>query len=151
MSKRSSIQTEDETDDEDEPDPRHQLGHAGPSSMLSPSSPEDGDLDPAPSLLHRRERDDQERLDLEEEMRERVMSEAQGELGAGFADLDMQDRKLGESGTTSRGPEKGECRGLALTFSVDPKLSSFVSVFPARFPFCLAARQYSSLSHFLST
>ena len=109
MSKRAGTQSEDDTDDDDGLDQRHHVGHVGPSAMLSPSSPEDGDMDPAASLLNRRERDDQERLDLEEEMRERVMSEAQGELGAGFADLDMQDRKLGETGKTSQGPERGEC------------------------------------------
>ncbi|WVW82319.1 hypothetical protein I302_104325 [Kwoniella bestiolae CBS 10118] len=44
------------------------------SSMLSPSGPEYGDLDPAPSIIHRQERDKQEELDLEEEARERELN-----------------------------------------------------------------------------
>lgn len=50
------------------------------SSMMSPSGPEDGDLDPAATLIHRTELDDQERLDLEEEARERMISGIQGDL-----------------------------------------------------------------------
>ncbi|WWC99695.1 hypothetical protein V866_006600 [Kwoniella sp. B9012] len=46
------------------------------SSMLSPSGPEYGDLDPAPSIIHRQERDKQEELDLEEEARERELNAA---------------------------------------------------------------------------
>ncbi|OCF33342.1 AMP deaminase [Kwoniella heveanensis BCC8398] len=57
------------------------------SSMLSPSGPEDGDLDPAPSIIHRQERDKQERLDLEEEARERQLDSALlGALNMGSGD-----------------------------------------------------------------
>ena len=45
--------------------------------MTSPSGPEDGDLDPTPTLLHRKEMDAQERLDLEEEKRERELSQSE--------------------------------------------------------------------------
>lgn len=44
------------------------------STMLSPSGPEYGDLDPGPVLLHRQERDAQERLDLEEENQEKELA-----------------------------------------------------------------------------
>ncbi|WRT64147.1 AMP deaminase [Kwoniella shivajii] len=60
------------------------------SSMLSPSGPEDGDLDPAPSIIHRQERDKEEALDLEEEGRERNLDAAllqalnAGDKGAGI-------------------------------------------------------------------
>lgn len=43
------------------------------STMLSPSGVENGDLDPAGILIHRVERDKDERLDLEEEKRERAI------------------------------------------------------------------------------
>lgn len=43
------------------------------STMFSPSAPEDGDLDPRRSFIHRTELDSQERLDLEEEARERML------------------------------------------------------------------------------
>ncbi|RSH92905.1 hypothetical protein EHS25_008351 [Saitozyma podzolica] len=46
------------------------------STMLSPSGPDSGDLDPLASVIHRQELDSQERLDLEEEAREREMSQA---------------------------------------------------------------------------
>ena len=52
------------------------------TSTLSPSGPENGDLDPAPTLIHRQELDDQERLDLEEEAAERALSGMQGDLAA---------------------------------------------------------------------
>ena len=48
------------------------------SSMLSPSGPGDGDLDPAPAMIHRQELDDQEKLDLEEEETERALNAARG-------------------------------------------------------------------------
>ncbi|WVQ85607.1 hypothetical protein IAT38_007773 [Cryptococcus sp. DSM 104549] len=54
------------------------------SSMVSPSGPEDGDLDPAASIIHREERDKQERLDLEEEAAEREL--AMKSLGGGKAE-----------------------------------------------------------------
>ncbi|AFR93958.2 AMP deaminase [Cryptococcus neoformans C23] len=44
------------------------------STMLSPSGPEYGDLDPAPALAHRKEMDAQERLDLEEEKKEKELA-----------------------------------------------------------------------------
>lgn len=50
------------------------------SSIVSPSGPEYGDLDPAASLIHRQELDSQERLDLEEEARERELSSAEAAL-----------------------------------------------------------------------
>jgi AMP deaminase len=57
------------------------------SSMLSPSGPEDGDLDPAPTLIHRTELDEQERLDLEEEERERMLGERSGLAGVAHLNL----------------------------------------------------------------
>ena len=71
--------------------------HAPPSTMLSPSEPEDGGLDPARTLIHRRELDDQERLDLEAEKRERMLSEGQGDLAAETIELD-QGRPKEEEG-----------------------------------------------------
>ncbi|ODO07208.1 hypothetical protein L198_00787 [Cryptococcus wingfieldii CBS 7118] len=44
------------------------------STLLSPSGPEYGDLDPAASIIHRRERDQQEALDLEEERKEKELA-----------------------------------------------------------------------------
>lgn len=44
------------------------------STMLSPSGPDYGDLDPAPALVHRQEMDAQERLDLEEEKKEKELA-----------------------------------------------------------------------------
>lgn len=44
------------------------------STMFSPSAPEDGDLDPSRTLIHRQELDSQERLDLEEEAMERELA-----------------------------------------------------------------------------
>ncbi|WVQ97308.1 hypothetical protein IAU59_004419 [Kwoniella sp. CBS 9459] len=82
MSMRSASPSgADNEEHEDELNPRFrqeaQIHSAQPqSSMLSPSGPEDGDLDPAPSIIHRQERDQQERLDLEEEARERQMDSA---------------------------------------------------------------------------
>ncbi|WWD17887.1 AMP deaminase [Kwoniella shandongensis] len=77
------------------------------SSMLSPSGPENGDLDPAPALIHRTELDDQERLDLEEEGRERGMEEgllnalSAGSLGGGQATASL------ETAPPQGGPEQG--------------------------------------------
>lgn len=47
---------------------------ASRSTMFSPSVPEDGDLDPSRTLIHRQELDSQERLDLEEEAMERELA-----------------------------------------------------------------------------
>ncbi|ODN84531.1 AMP deaminase [Cryptococcus amylolentus CBS 6039] len=44
------------------------------STLLSPSGPEYGDLDPAASIIHRQERDQQEALDLEEERKEKELA-----------------------------------------------------------------------------
>ncbi|WVF70620.1 hypothetical protein IAT40_005412 [Kwoniella sp. CBS 6097] len=83
MSMRASSPSgEDKEEHEDEfnaqfqQQAQFQPPHQRQSSMLSPSGPEDGDLDPAPSIIHRQERDKQERLDLEEEAREREMDSA---------------------------------------------------------------------------
>lgn len=51
------------------------------SGMVSPSGPDSGDLDPRGSMVHREELDDQERLDLAEEARERGLSEAADLVG----------------------------------------------------------------------
>ncbi|ORY32318.1 hypothetical protein BCR39DRAFT_523929 [Naematelia encephala] len=59
-------------------------GDQGQSAMQSPSP--FNDLDPAPTMIHRREIDTQERLDLEEEDRERALSREE-ELLYGGADL----------------------------------------------------------------
>ncbi|WVR05899.1 AMP deaminase [Kwoniella sp. DSM 27419] len=78
------------------------------SSMLSPSEPEDGDLDPAASIIHRQERDAQERLDLEEEARERQMDHALLEaLNMGGARPQEQKSHDGAQSGAAPGPEQG--------------------------------------------
>lgn len=76
------------------------------SSMLSPSGPEDGDLDPGPTLIHRTELDDQERLDLEEEERERMLGEKSGL--AGLAHLNLGPG-TGQDAKGAIATEPGEC------------------------------------------
>ncbi|WVO12977.1 AMP deaminase [Cryptococcus depauperatus] len=44
------------------------------AELVSPSDPDYGDLDPAPAILHRQERDRQEELDLEEVKKEKVLA-----------------------------------------------------------------------------
>ena len=69
-------------------------------------------MDPAPALLHREEMDDQERLDLEEEKREKELSEggvAEAEVGAEVtaATVDAQNREswpISSLFLLSRGP-----------------------------------------------
>ena len=58
------------------------------SSVLTPNGPEDSDNYGPPTMIHREELDDQERLDLEEEERERQMG-TKGAL-AGIAGLNLQ-------------------------------------------------------------
>ncbi|KAK8865925.1 AMP deaminase [Kwoniella newhampshirensis] len=75
------------------------------SSLLSPSGPENGDLDPEPAITHRQELDDQERLDLEEEARERGLDgELLKALGAGSLG-GLQSKP--ESAVADPGPEQG--------------------------------------------
>ncbi|WWC86266.1 AMP deaminase [Kwoniella dendrophila CBS 6074] len=83
MAMRSSSPSNQEKQGQDEGEPENDYSsrfgrqhYENGSSMLSPSGPEDGDLDPAPTLIHRRERDKQEELDLEEEARERELDAA---------------------------------------------------------------------------
>lgn len=72
-------------EEEDEEEAQHPLhrgggpGKMGSGDLLSPAIM--GDMDPSGAMIHRQELDDQERLDLEEEARERELS-GQGFGGA---------------------------------------------------------------------
>ncbi|KAL7419524.1 AMP deaminase [Cryptotrichosporon argae] len=102
-------------------------------AMTSPSGPEYGDLDPAAALIHRQELDDQERLDLEEEAREREL--------AGLADLGI-----------GRGPgladaQAAQAQTQALT-GAETGVGSELTQLYAAFAKCLALRdKYLALSN----
>jgi AMP deaminase len=68
-----------------------------PSTMLSPSLPEYGGLDPALVLLHRQERDQDEQLDLEEEKRERMLDQMSSLPLASGDKITQQTADTGES------------------------------------------------------
>ena len=56
-----------------------------------PSGMEDGALRPAQKMIHRAELDDQERLDLAAERRERIISEGRHDLGVASTGLESAD------------------------------------------------------------
>jgi len=92
----------------DDADERHEDNHNGPSGMLSPSEPEDGDLDPAPSLIHRRELDNQERFDFEAEKRERMLSLGRSDLGVESIELEPGESSGSANLKAGKGLEEGE-------------------------------------------
>lgn len=113
------------------------------SSMMSPSGPEDGDLDPAASFIHRTELDDQERLDLEEEARERKISGVQGDL-AGLS-LGIQNGKGAEG---AQPLEPGELALLSwLSTLLFPLRSAILLLFFFSFSFEIFPTPSTSFSH----
>lgn len=79
------------------------------SSVLSPPGVEEHDTHPAPTMIHRTELDDQERLDLEEEERERELGTKGALAGLVGLNLEAEREKLRASATTGKAqPEPGE-------------------------------------------
>jgi len=90
------------------------------SGMLSPS--EEDDLDPAGTMIHREELDDQEKLDLEEERRERRIGGdwrgVQGDVGRDQEELEGNEGK----GIPPAAPgvvEPGKSRVALILCSID--------------------------------
>lgn len=98
------------------PPPKTSRHQSRQSSMLSPAPM--GDMDPAASLIHRRELDEQERLDLEEEKRERGISAMKGDLGDAGKDI-LADDLEGDRIDTMKGVEKGEWEVFSALSCVD--------------------------------
>lgn len=88
----------DDEEGQEAADGNHPLPPLRASTMLSPSLPEYGGLDPALILHHRQERDRDERLEEEEEKRERMLDQMSSlPLAGGGGDKMNQTVDTGES------------------------------------------------------
>ena len=108
---------------DEESDPRFQhvkAAQAFPgSSIISPSGPDDGDLDPGPVFIHRQELDSQERLDLEEEAMERATAQREA---AGIAGINLGSAAVpsAPSAQTQAAQQPGKSRLLSIVFFIPP-------------------------------
>ena len=96
-------------------------------ASIIPSELDDGDLDPARTLIHRQELDEQERLDLEAEKRERFISEAKDDLDIGSIELEPGEKaRLRGDRKPAPGPEQGEHRPLFAKTSASSRQSTLI-------------------------
>lgn len=134
MSMSSSSAAGGDDTDEGQQRPNPHLGN-----MISPS--EDGSMDPTPTLIHRKELDEQERLDLEAEKRERMISEGLGDLAAGS--IEPESREGGDAGDVeaAKAPVKGEFQSLLHDFISIHAWCLAIAGFLSRHPCVTAVRQ----------